>query len=306
MGTIPEVRQRLERHLEPSVDPSPAIRAVFGQWYPWLLLLDGAWAEARVESIFPEDNPELRDAAWQTYLAFCPVYNEPFRILRSQYSTSVNRLQNDREGKTSWLARPGERLGEHLMVMVGRGVLRWNNEDSLVKRFYENASVSDSSHAVAFVGRSLRNESSSIPDEVLERFRGVWEELASAVLTGAGERTQLLRQFGWWFASGRFDATWAFEQLGRVIDATGGIEPDFLVMERLSELAGEYPGHCLEVLKALARRDERGWNVLGWNDSARTVLQAALKVEATKADAIALIHELGARGHLQFRELLST
>jgi hypothetical protein len=53
------------------------------------------------------------------------------------------------------------------------------------------------------------------------------------------------------------------------------------------------------------RREKRGWNVFGWKDSTRIVLEAALKVEATKDDAEALIHELGARGYLQFRKLLA-
>jgi hypothetical protein len=304
MSLIPEVRARLKRHLDPAADPSPAIRAVFGQWFPWLQLLDSSWAEANVQTIFPAVNPVLRDAAWQTYLTFCPAYDETFRVLRDQYSAGVDRLQLDSEAKSIRFGQPDGRLGEHLMVMVGRGVLAWTDEDDLVKRFFDNAKMSDASCVVDFVGRSLQNESKPVPDEVVERFRGLWEQLSSHVLAGSSERTQLLKPFGWWFASGRFDAEWAFEQLGRVIETSGGIEPDFMVMERLADVVGEYPGRCLNVLRALARRDERGWNLLGWKDSARTILQAALEAEATKTDAKALIHELGARGHLQFRELL--
>ena len=204
MESIPEVRERLERHLDHAIEPSTAIRAVFGQWFPWLLVIDDSWTKAKVDTIFPVDNPLLRDAAWHTYLAFCRVYNEPFQVLRDQYSASVDRLQCDRETKSSSFGRPGEWLGTHLMVLIGRGMLAWSDEDALVRRFFDNASISDASHAVAFVGQSLRNES-PVPDDVLERFRDLWEQLANHVLKDARERMQMLKPFGWWFVSGRFE-----------------------------------------------------------------------------------------------------
>lgn len=305
MASIPEVMECLDRHLDPSVEPSSAIRAVYGQWFPWLMLLDSAWTEAKIGAIFPVDNPVLRDAAWLTYLALGQVYDNPFRVLRSQYSNSVSRLTfNDGDDKSGWLGRPGENLGEHLMMMVGRGVLDWTNDENLVRRFFENSSIQDASHAIDFIGRLLWNESKQIPKEVVERFRLLWEKMTSEVLAGSDERKLMLKPFGWWFVSGRFESAWAFMQLKCSIEAAGGIDPDYMVMERIAEIADKHPVESLEVLKALMRLDERGWNVLGWMDSARAVLQAALHVESTKANAIALIHELGARGHFQFRELL--
>ena len=262
-----------------------------------------SWGEAKAKAIFSFDYPELRDAAWQTYLTFCPVYDDSFRVLEEQYSIAVDHLHSVNEEKSDW---PSGHLGEHLMVMVGRGVLAWSDENSLVKRFFCNATVADASHAVAFIGRSLQNESDDIPGEVVERFRTLWEHLANYVIAEAIDRTQLLKPFGWWFASERFDVEWTLKQLSRVIEATGEIEPDFMVMERLASLAKKYPELSLGLLRSLARQDEKGWGVLRWKDCARTVLQAALDAESTKAAAKSLIHELGARGHLQFRELLQS
>ncbi|RMG26830.1 MAG: hypothetical protein D6724_00975 [Armatimonadetes bacterium] len=305
MSTIPEVRTRLEWHLNPSVEPSPAIRAVFGCWFPSLLMLDRSWAEAKVSEIFSPGAPALRDAAWHAYLAFGPASTEAFRVLRAQYGEYVDRLSGGDDDESGWLGRPGERLGEHLMVMVGRGVLDWTDDDTLVQRFFENATTKDAAHAIAFVGRSLRDETSPVPNEVVDRFRRFWEQLADTVPTDPPESIHILRPFGWWFASGRFDAEWAFGQLDRVINISGGIEPDFVVMERVADLAGEHPARCLAVLKALVLRDDRGWGVLGWKDTARIVLQVALAADATRSDAEALIHQIGARGHLEFRDLLS-
>jgi hypothetical protein len=63
-----EVREVLEAHLDPTLDPSLAIRSVYGQWFPWLVLLDPQWASAHVPNIFPQNKPlrDLRDAAWDT------------------------------------------------------------------------------------------------------------------------------------------------------------------------------------------------------------------------------------------------
>ena len=40
---LPNVRSVLDRHLDLAVDPSLAIRSVYGKWFPWLMLLDSAW-----------------------------------------------------------------------------------------------------------------------------------------------------------------------------------------------------------------------------------------------------------------------
>jgi hypothetical protein len=39
-GSMPEVRRLLEERLDVTIEQSRAIRAVYGQWVPWLVLLD--------------------------------------------------------------------------------------------------------------------------------------------------------------------------------------------------------------------------------------------------------------------------
>jgi len=302
-NVIPEVRECLERHLDPDVDPSPAIRAVFGHWFPWLQLLDGDWTAEKVESIFPSNCRALQKAAWHAYLAG-PAFDAPFCTLREQYKIAVNGLNQDYKAQEDWLRRTGENLGRHLMVMVGRGLVVWNDGDGLLPRFFDNASTSNASHAIAYVGRALERKSSSISATELKRFRQLWESLASHVLDSPSERHPMLKPFGWWFASGRFDLDWSFEQIGRVIEGAEGIDPDFLVMERIAELAVERPAQSLVVFKALVKQEKRGRSIMGRNDFARSVLRAGLDEAETKAEAESLIHELGSRGNFQFRDLL--
>ena len=52
---MPEVRDVLVAHLDPTSEPSLAIRSIYGHWFPWLVLLDDKWAKDHVELIFPAD-----------------------------------------------------------------------------------------------------------------------------------------------------------------------------------------------------------------------------------------------------------
>jgi hypothetical protein len=60
------VRFSMPTSIQTESRPWP-IRSVYGQWLPWLILMDRAWTEQNLERIFPEDESlaELRDAAWR-------------------------------------------------------------------------------------------------------------------------------------------------------------------------------------------------------------------------------------------------
>ena len=84
---MPEVREVLDRHLDPSVESSLTISSVYGRHFPWLALLDRRWAEANVSRIFPSDPARRRnlEAAWDTYVTFCPPYDNALPLLRGEY-----------------------------------------------------------------------------------------------------------------------------------------------------------------------------------------------------------------------------
>src|SRR5262249_11114405 len=86
-GELPEVRVVLEEHLDPNRDPSLAVRSVYGQYFPWLVLLDPAWAQENVEKIFPSDS-ESWDyfwAAWIAYVSSCEPYNNILEVIKDKY-----------------------------------------------------------------------------------------------------------------------------------------------------------------------------------------------------------------------------
>jgi len=304
-----EIREVLDEHLEVSRDPSLCIRSVYGQWFPWLLLLDPAWARDRAARIFPagESDSALHDAAWNAYIVFCDPYDSALEVLRRQYSNAVERVGMT-ETRGGWLPDPAERLAEHLMTFYWRGKLNMGDPDQILTRFWARASDHLRAHAVEFVGRSLQNTEGSVPSEILARLQALWRGRVEVARGAAatGDYKGEMAAFGWWFTSGKFEDVWAIRQLSESLEIAGATEPITEVTKQLAALAEAMPGQAVQCLKALVRSDREGWGVYYWREDARRILAAGL---ASPDQSIAraaedLVNELGDRGHLEFGELL--
>ncbi|MCH8327761.1 MAG: hypothetical protein IID15_04455, partial [Candidatus Marinimicrobia bacterium] len=114
---MPEVRDVLEHHLDSTADGSLAVRAVYGQWFPWLCLLDPRWTAEHADTIFADENQHesMWTAAWSSYISYCPAYNDVFHILRSFYAKAVEELP-ECEGDEDHIRDPAHRLAEHIMI----------------------------------------------------------------------------------------------------------------------------------------------------------------------------------------------
>src|SRR6266849_2125663 len=167
-----EVRDILSAHLDPEEDPSLAVRAVYGQWIPWLVSLDREWAATNASKIIPSDESlgDLRDAAWETYIIFCEPYDNVFNVLHDEYRRAIERLGTGSTQRRH-LDDPEKRLAEHLMLLYGRGKLSLDEPNGLLAQFYAKASDVLCSHAIEFVARILGQETRTVHREVLERLK---------------------------------------------------------------------------------------------------------------------------------------
>jgi hypothetical protein len=296
---MPEVRAVLEKHLDPENDPSLAIRAVYGVWMPWLIELDKEWVTNNLFRIFPpqDDLRPLRDAAWETYIIFNRPWDNTFHVLRDEYARAIELI-----GKSSIERRHGEEpdrhLAEHLIVLFGRGRLGLNTEGSLLDRFFKTAPDDFREHALSFIGRSLINAEVVIPSEVVERFQSLWSarlqeaQSASSLFSYTGE----LAAFGWWFASAKFDDTWAIDQLRTVLKLSIPVDPYHMVLERLEQITPSMPIVAVECLGLMIENDKKGEYRYSWHESITAILEAAINSPEARQSAEALIHKLGARG----------
>jgi hypothetical protein len=192
------------------------------------------------------------------------------------------------------------------MILLGRGIISWDDDDKLLKRFFTIANSEDATHVIGFVGRSLRNEKNELPIEVINRFKDFWDRFFTYIKTRPNDSVKIIKPFGWWFITGRFETEWALSQLSSILEISHGIDPDTMVVEHLSLIAKTYTMNVITILKSLAKEDKNGWGIMRWSDHAKEIIKTGLANDATKSMTTDFIHELGALGHVQFRELLAT
>jgi len=303
---MPEVRQILDEHLDPDYDPSQAIRSVYGQWFPWLVLLDSDWASQNVSKIFPADEAlsHLWDSAWESYITYCSVYNNVFDVLHQEYSNAIEKIDTAKNHKEQ-LSHPEEGLAQHLMTLYWRGTINLNEPEGLLAQFYAKAPDALCGYALEFVGRSLHQTKEAIEPNILNRIQLLWQQRLETARTEPASHTHELAAFGWWFNSGKFDETWAVEQLAEVLKLGVQVE-DFLVSERLATLAPKMPQSVIECLSLMIETAKNDWHIYGYGEEAKIILSAAIgsSNNQAKQTAVALINRLGELGHWEFRELL--
>jgi hypothetical protein len=211
-----------------------------------------------------------------------------------------------------------DRLAEHVMTLYWWGAADLT-EDGLVAFLFAHADPARRKHAIHYAGFSLYHTEKPVNEVPLNRLRRLWEwrlpEL-EALITASGRtdgnaamaaRAEL-QEFGWWFAAGAFEPTWALAQLHRVLVLGGGVDFDQAVAERLAELAPGHPGAAIRCLSAVDfTGGSEPWSVSGWLEHARTVIEHALASQdgAVKTETRALVNRIVAAGHLEFRAFLN-
>lgn len=299
---VPEAREVLDRHLDPDLDPSVAVRSAYGQYFPWLHLVDPAWATSRIGVIFPPEDSARAwfDAAWGAYIVFTQPFDKMAEVLRGVYAEAVERLPLE-AGSEGSRQDPHSHLAEHLAVFIARGVLA--ADDPVVRRFFELASPDLRGHVHQFLGRSFRMAQG--PEPAVRRSMALWDARLAATAGASGGDTKELEAFGWWFAAGSVDPYWRVTNLREVLRRTSGrIDYASLVLEELAGLAEQFPAQSLEAVQSIVRGAEEGWEVIAGREHIRAVLAAGLRNPATRERAESLTHELGARGYTEFRSVL--
>jgi hypothetical protein len=306
---LDQVKGVLERHLDYEADPSLAVRAVYGQWFPWLTLLGRDWAIGIAPAVFPKDegSEAYWHAAWDAYVTWTQPYNEMLALLGEEYRLAILRASDEARQRLGATSSPSERLAEHIVVFYWRGLIELGGEGSLLRQLFESGSEELRSHAIGFVGRALANEptADSLPDEVRERLEALWAWRVEQVGAESGEERGLkeLNAFGWWASSHAFADDWVLDQLEAVMRLGSHPEPDFAVLERLAKAAAALPRRTVTVLTEYLQRPAEPWSVLGHRDAIGSILEAAIrsKDKAAVAEAVNLLEWLGTQGFQEFR-----
>jgi hypothetical protein len=306
---VNETKGVLELHLDPNVDPSLTVRAVYGQWFPWLTVLDRAWAEQIASDVFPaaEGAEAYWHAAWDAYITWTQPYNEMLALLDDHYRLAISRASDDAGQRLGATSSPAERLAEHIVIFYWRGLIDLADETSILHQLFADGPAELRSRAIGFVGQALSNEATadSLPGEVKERLQALWAWRVDQATLAKQARPLLneLNAFGWWASSPAFDDDWVLDQLTTVMSLGGHPEPDFVVLERLVRTALPFPGRTVTLLAEYLKSQKQPWSVLGHRDEIASIVESAIlsKDRTALTGTVDLLEWLGAQGFQEFR-----
>jgi hypothetical protein len=297
-----ELAALLDQRIDPRIEPTATIRSVFGQWFPSLVALDGPWAAAHAQDVFPEDGEDrLWRAAWHAYVRSNHAYAGVYPLLRAQYGRALDELEAPSDD-SNYLDDVGKRLVTHLMELHSQGVIAFGDEDGLLDRFYQVATAERRAQAIEAIGHGI-TDGDELSAEVSSRLRALIERGIEAVRHGGdGEE---LRGFAWWLASGKFDPEWSLLTLREALAAGAQLQPEHVVAKRLAELRHDHLLETIRALEALIETGTRPWFPLAARDEITEILGQALAAGGeAETRARDIVNRLVARGHRTFEGLL--
>ncbi len=300
---MPEVRDLLAKHLNPATDPSVAVRAVYGEYLPWLGLIDERWVNAHLHDIFPasQKHVSLRDAAWKTYICWCQPYDPMFGLLRTEYAAAIERVPSGGGRDLSNSDEADQKLGEHLVTFHWRGQL----PQALLKRWFEVADDELAAHSMEFVGRALQNTEGEVSPEVVERIRDLWDWRCDAIGDNPEQHPLEASAFAPTFVSAKLDDDWLLTTLETTLIAGS---PDWLghdIIERLAEIATSKPATATRLVVRMLESAANEWDHATWEDPVRSLLIATTDAhdDETRDHRGAIISHYVTRGYYDFTNL---
>jgi len=306
---VPEVKEQLEKMLNPELEPTMTIRSVFGESLPILFYLNKKWAEKNLSSIFLEESEyrALWRAAWEAYVSYSCLSNDVYRAMQAQYKNAVNRLESP---KISAKAKEG--LSEHLMTAYLRGLEDLGNE-SLIKLFFEKANPEVKGRAIWFIGRELEHlpewKMGEKEKEVfIKRIMDLWEWRIEEAEKADGQAkrkfAQELSGFGMWFINSSFNKTWSIIQLVETLELTEGkIEFEVDVIDNLHSYTAKYYLDVLKALNLIVKGDSEGWVVVSSKEKIKELLELIIREHSPleiKDSVNDLVNNLTKKGHYEF------
>lgn len=149
----PVIAATLNTRLDPSVEQSLGVRAIFGQRLQTLYWLDSAWTETHLDQILPEDDglqsTRFFLAAWNTFVVRYHYCSDAQLLewLRPKYVRAISFLTNELVTKS---LDPAQGLAKHLIVEYLKGTYAIDepiSQQNLLRMFFAEANADMCAHA---------------------------------------------------------------------------------------------------------------------------------------------------------------
>jgi hypothetical protein len=299
--TAPEAWHLLDRHLDPRVDPSLAVRSALGRDFRFLASVSPEWARTRAERLFGpganDADAHRGDAAWAAYVRFTTPSPQLLELLgaiyRERLLRSVPETAPSRESSEAITA-------EHALRLYLDGVIGLGTDDGLLEAFFTNSSPTLRADVLGHFGWLLSRYPNALSEDEVARLQALWEWRRGVVEDG--QDSAELAGFGWWFRSGKIAIDWAAAQLAFAVSRGADFDSPSSLVELLGEHALEVTADALTVLEAVIRGREQ-WEVQWVGGESAPVIAAGLDSDdaALRARADRLLNELGEMGLVVLR-----
>lgn len=298
---VPEVKKKLERHLDPTYDPSVTIRSVYGLYFPQLTYLNKEWLLKNIEKIFPQEDKykHLWSAAFQTFL-INRLYQDTFKIMYDNYCLAIKRARGSEEE----MEKQERTLAHH--IALGYAYNFYKSDELLEKVIQHGPSVLQK-EIIWFCGSNIikkeLKEFSKDAGIELPRLKKLWIDYANNNILNEN----ILEPFGWWFANSPFDRKQTISLYSKILQKTEGkTDPIHQVIPELKNYAKGFPELTINIIKLLVQGipyfNDR---VSFYADELMEVMDIVKKTGVERAVKIAddLIDEFVKSGYEQFRKL---
>jgi hypothetical protein len=130
-------------------------------------------------------------------------------------------------------------------------------------------------------------EAKNVDTMIINRLVKMWDKGFKEIKKSwkMNPREKLVAEFGSWFASGKFNKKWAFENFVETLKLGVAPRADTFVLEQLAVDSEEMPCEASITLKMLIELQRENPNVFWYKDEIMTVLSNSLQSDNEKAIA---------------------
>lgn len=309
------VSAAIARRLEAQIEPSAAVRSVFGRFLPNFYWLDRDWLLENLDRILPEaDEPEsnrLFVAAWYGFTAFNGYNPEVFDLLRPKYKRAIANLA------------AGLTINSHLQATKNMaGHLLWNylrgnetlnesgDEKSLLAQFFQIASPETRRDAGWVLWRICHDNPEKFP-EMWERVKTLWEQRVAAAAR-ENHASDFDGEMEWYarlpllaFELETISSLWSL--LEGTLPHIARLEHFNIGWESLEELlvkeVKRSPLRAIQFYHLMYQNISRPHWYSRDEKSRRIIEAAAAAAPESRREALALINTLARMGNHQFRDI---
>ena len=269
---VSEVTTILEKRFASETEHSLSLpeRAILGQKYGSIFLLDEVWATEHKSDFFFQDNLPAWVEAFGSFLRFNRPFEPLFGVLRDDFEFALQQRRNV-EGQERRRGGPVDPLGRHLFTYYLWDVYPLRGETSLLERYYQQTDGERSYWANLFdyVGRALRNSGKHLDDTLRDRSIQFFDWRLEV-----GEPTEL-EQFTFWMEAECLEPEWRLDAYSRILDI--GDSKGMRIFGALRTLGEMLPDHTAKVVECFTKITDYALKhdtYIPWKDQAKAVLKA--------------------------------